>query len=507
MSLDQQSQPHQQDTNGVVTLSCLYTKQKAQKRKIWHDGQMVVNRRTCCIRLEDAPTESSTRLTIPLNSVLDQIEMSKQQMEQILSHTNHQQPTIEFENYLVSSWEPSTTTSAVTYNRSSTISNSSSSGTGRTTTTSGMQKLLATKFRPPTCSNYKPPSRENTLLPLKRPLQPGELEQRYYSSIANNDCHNEFPQQPRFDGNPMNKENWTQNSTSSRYGSSHYVPYPPDGSNNREEGKSISSSHTLTKPYQVLNFCNDAPQYDPMQFYGEEDASDHEESNDGTEHQSCFRQTHVADAPYSTRNQSKPCAANSNSMVRSESATHQLDLPYHVLPSNTHSAIGTHTTLSRSDLLKLFDTSTNSSSLPEPFLPHDSFGATNNANIISSTARCSPSEVLQDDRTEECSSNSHSGTQLNKEKKSSEIMANRSSKLTMDETQSKSKTIFSSLMEADSALDDETQDDPETVEADVISGTTNTAAVNIQFSLPAIDSSSSEGTDEDDDDSHSLNFP
>ncbi len=133
MSLDQQSQPHQQDTNGVVTLSCLYTKQKAQKRKIWHDGQIVENLRTCCIRLEDA--------------------MSKQQMEQILSHMNHQQPTIEFENYLVSSWEPSTTTSAVTYNRSSTISSNSSSGTGRTTATSGMQKLLATKFRPPTCSN------------------------------------------------------------------------------------------------------------------------------------------------------------------------------------------------------------------------------------------------------------------------------------------------------------------------------------------------------------------
>ena len=125
MSLDQQSQPHQQDTNGVVTLSCLYTKQKAQKRKIWHDGQIVENLRTCCIRLEDALTESSTRLTIPLNSVLDQIEI----------------------------WEPSTTTSAVTYNRSSTISSNSSSGTGRTTATSGMQKLLATKFRPPTCSN------------------------------------------------------------------------------------------------------------------------------------------------------------------------------------------------------------------------------------------------------------------------------------------------------------------------------------------------------------------
>lgn len=497
MSLYQQAQPLQQDTNGVVTLSCLYTKQKSQKRKIWHDGQIVVNRSTCWIRLEDASTEASTRLTIPLNSVLDQIELSKHQMEQILSHSSHQQPTIEFENYLVSSWEPSTTTSAVTYNRGSTISSSSSSGTSRKTTTSGMQKLLATKFRPPTCSNYKPPSRENTLLPLKRPLQPGELEQRYYSTIANNECPDEFQQQTSFDGNPINKENWRRNSSSSHYRSSHYVPYPPDGSNNREEGRSTSTSHTLTKPYQVVNFCNDAPQYDPMQFYGEEDASDHEESNDGTEHQSCFAQT--------TRNQSNPCAASSNSMVGSESATRQLDLPYPVLPSNTHSAIGTHATLSRSDLLKLFDTSTNSNSLLEPFLPHDSFGATNNTNVISA-ARSIPSEVLEDDRTEESSSNSDSGTQLNKEKESSDIMTIESSRSTMDETQDKSKTIFSSLMEADSALDDEIEDDPETVEADVISGTTYTAAVNIQFCLPAFDSSSSDDTDEDDDDSHSLLF-
>lgn len=506
MSLEHQLQPHQQE-NGVVTLSCLYTKQKSQKRKVWHDGQIVVNHRTCCIRLVDATTESSTRLTIPLTSVLDQIELSKQQIEQILSPTSHHQPTMEFENYLVSSWEPNSTASAVSYKRSSTISSSTSisSSSSKTTTTSGMKKLLSTKFRPPTCSNYKPPSRENAL-PRKRPLQPGELEQRYCSNIFNNsECSNDFQRKPRYDSHPINKENWRQNSASStNYDPSHHVSYPPDGSNDQEEGRSTSTSHTWTKPYQVVNFCNDAPQFDPVQYYGEEDMSDPDESTDGSEQQPCLRQNYVADVPYSTRNQSSQCVPSSNSIPRSKFDTTQLPLPYPALLGHTHSAIGTHTTLSRSDLLKLLDASINSNnSLEGTSLPNYSLGATNSNEIIISTARSSPSEV-QDDRTEE--NNSDSCVKLTRGKqKLSEVMAIESSRsTTMDEIQGKSETIFSLLMEADSALDDETQDNPELVEANLVSKTTGDDDVKIQFSLPAIDSSSSYD-DNDDDGSNSLN--
>lgn len=463
MSLEHQSQPHQQD-NGVVILSCLYTKQKSQKRKVWHDGQIVVNHRTCCIRLEDATTESSTRSTIPLTSVMDQIELSKQQIEQILSPTSHQQPTIEFENYLVSSWEPRSTTSAVSYNRSSTISSStsiSSSSSSRATTTSGMQKLLSTKFRPPTCSNYKPPSKENTL-PRKRPLQPGELEQRYYNNISNNsEGSNEFQRQPRYDSHPMNKENWRQrNMSSTNYGPSHYVIYPPDGSNDFEDGRSTSASHASTKPYQVANFCNEAPQFDPMQFYGEEDMSDPDESTDGSEHQPCLRQNHAADESYSTRNRSSQCVTSSNSTPTSKFDTNQLHLPCPDLPDPTH------TTLSRSDLLKLLDTSMNrNNSLEGTCIPNDRLGATTRNEFIISTARS-----------------------------------------TREEAQGKSETFFELLKEADSALDDETQDNPELIEGNLVSEPTGVDDLKIQFSLPAIDSSSSSDDEEDDDDSNSLNI-
>lgn len=464
MPIEQQTQS-QSCRDAVVTLTCLYTKQKVQKRKIWHDGKLVVNLRTCCVRLEDATAEASTP-TIPLSSVLDQIELSKQQIEQILSKTS--QPIIEFENYLVSSWENSTS-DALTQNNSATTC---------------MQKLLSKKFRPPTCSSYKPPQKESQF-PLKRkiaPLQPGELEQRYYNSVADNEYHDSFQQQYRFDNNPMNKENRRRPTGPSTENGPAYVLYPPDGLKLHKVDSSSTAFRSTTSFYanpQQVNFSTDAPQYDPMQFYGEEGESDQDECiNEYGEQQLFSLESNLCDISNPVKQRT---CASSDSLSRKLPLDRNLDLTSSFLTSNTKTNTSSYTTLSRSDLLQLFDT-TNSNSLAKENLSHDNLTKTNNRN----TAPNSPPMV---DNGTNCFSDPQPMLNDNTSKEMTSLNP------TNDESRGYSKTILSSLIEADSALDEATQDDADSATRD-----NGAIASKFHFSLPTNDSSSSSSDDDEEDD-------
>mmetsp|Transcript_2018 Transcript_2018/g.2876 ORF Transcript_2018/g.2876 Transcript_2018/m.2876 type:complete len:773 (+) Transcript_2018:155-2473(+) len=173
---------HEHAMSGVASssshMACLYTKHKTQKRKVWNDGRLVL--RGCRACIHDAnPPAGSTDVT------LDETELTMAQIHAIrkLEMTN-----METEKFLVTVEGPW----VAVKNKVNTLPSS----LGKRAVSSGMQKLLKSKFRKPGTGYVPPhpmekkrriigqPMGKGGMKMRRAPLQPGELEKRYYGDGA-----------------------------------------------------------------------------------------------------------------------------------------------------------------------------------------------------------------------------------------------------------------------------------------------------------------------------------
>lgn len=165
------SQPSRQETtqfhsSGAQQLSCLYTKQKTQKRKIWRDGRLVLNSTQASLYDAHPPPGSG-------DPKLDECEVTRSQRDALLRQIENQ---IETEKFLIEvngPWTTSTTAMAM--------------AKPNPLVSQGMQKVMTRKFRKPEAFIPRNPMQEwqnPTLSKRQRPLQPGELQQRYYGHSA-----------------------------------------------------------------------------------------------------------------------------------------------------------------------------------------------------------------------------------------------------------------------------------------------------------------------------------
>ena len=149
--------------------ACLYTKHKTQKHKVWQDGRLVIG-----------PSSLRLHAAQPIDlrdSVLDECEITRRQADMFVSGD---QDTIETEKFLITvdgPWIPPNQTSRAKNSRA----------LGQTPLVSRkMQKVMTNKFRKPT--PFVPPNRQGPTGRFgvqnqrRRPLQPGELQRRYYGS-------------------------------------------------------------------------------------------------------------------------------------------------------------------------------------------------------------------------------------------------------------------------------------------------------------------------------------
>lgn len=178
------------------TLSCLFTKHKAKKRKIWQDGRLVVKGGSCFLYAADPIAGSG-------DPVLDRCELAINEANALQSGHRKELETASFLITIEGPWNPSSVVSAA-----------SSNNNNNTHFSGGMTKLLQSKFRKPLRQQtgpIPPPHSHQRNIPLtrKRPLQPGELyhmqqqqqqQQRYYppSPHPHGSCNNNniLPQQP-----------------------------------------------------------------------------------------------------------------------------------------------------------------------------------------------------------------------------------------------------------------------------------------------------------------------
>jgi hypothetical protein len=156
--------------------ACLYTRHKTQKHKTWRDGRLIVNQ-SCC-RLYDADPAPGSGDPMIDTCALESSEVARAVLA-------GQRTDLETEKFLITidgPWQPKIrccSSSSLT-----TIHNKTTSTT--TTTSKGMAKLLQTKFRepkrvgppPPPPSSFHPDRQAKR----PRPLQPGELQNRYYGA-------------------------------------------------------------------------------------------------------------------------------------------------------------------------------------------------------------------------------------------------------------------------------------------------------------------------------------
>lgn len=139
----------------VHQFSCLYTKQKLQKRKIWKDGRFVLRGNRA--ELYDAfPLPGIESVT------LDRCELRRQDVDFVVLNC---QLVVEMENHIVrveGPWVPHS-------NRMP--------GTSTPTISMSMQKVVTRKFRKPpiTMPTGSSNQGESFLRKRRRPLQPGEL--------------------------------------------------------------------------------------------------------------------------------------------------------------------------------------------------------------------------------------------------------------------------------------------------------------------------------------------
>ncbi len=157
-----------------IAFACLYTKHKTQKRKIWHDGRLLLQ--SCQAVLYDANPAPGAEA-----SPLGECELSASQRNAILQK---HETRLEFELFLVEIqglWNTESNKSPI----------SSSLAPARS---KGMEKVLTKRFQKPGAFVPPDPSHQphhpqhvqnSSLGKRRRPLQPGELQQRYYGNRAN----------------------------------------------------------------------------------------------------------------------------------------------------------------------------------------------------------------------------------------------------------------------------------------------------------------------------------
>ena len=152
--------------------ACLYTTQKTQKHKKWHDGRLVVHfRRILFIHNANPPPGSK-------DDALDQLELSVDFDGS--SFLESQQP-LETEKFLITiegPWQSPASTCDLPK---------------KAPFSDAMQKLIHSgKFRRPRSYVPPPPQPRQPEFLLKRraPIQPGELERRYYGNQpVKQTCH------------------------------------------------------------------------------------------------------------------------------------------------------------------------------------------------------------------------------------------------------------------------------------------------------------------------------
>ncbi|KAG7342248.1 DUF2439 domain containing protein [Nitzschia inconspicua] len=157
-------------------LSCLYTKHKTQKRKVWKDGRLVLTSNRAI--LHDAnPVIGSA------DPSLDSCEVAPNQRQDLLQAPRGQ--TLEMEKFLVEVEGPWNAAAAAAVTTLPTTAHTLS----KQVVSSSMQKVFKSKFQKP--KPFVPsqpgsqPGRLQTILgKRRRPLQPGELVKMRYGCDA-----------------------------------------------------------------------------------------------------------------------------------------------------------------------------------------------------------------------------------------------------------------------------------------------------------------------------------
>lgn len=165
------NQSSRQETTQIYSsraqqLSCLYTKHKTQKRKIWLDGRLVLNSMRASLYDAHPPPGSG-------NPKLDECEVNRSQCDALLRKIENRIETEKFIIEVTGPWTVSTT--AMTMAKPNPL------------VSQGMQKVMTRKFRKPGAFIPRNPMQERQdPAPTKRqrPLQPGELQQRNYGRAA-----------------------------------------------------------------------------------------------------------------------------------------------------------------------------------------------------------------------------------------------------------------------------------------------------------------------------------
>lgn len=238
--------------------SCLYTKHKTQKRKVWNDGRLVVLQAHA--RLHDAnPVPGSS------DPVLDQCELSKEQRQVLLEKKD---TVLEGEKFLIEVeglWSPPSLLTMKTKPVNPKLSS-----------------LWKKKFKrpPPFCPEKNLQETRNPILgKRKRPLQPGELVQMHRTGREAALHRGHFPAQQRISITNQNgyESNCRKMDTDSRmFPQESSLQFPcsftiGDIRNQRDQSlgqarnsvqeKSISKPSSL-EPYNILAECSGRPEHE-----------------------------------------------------------------------------------------------------------------------------------------------------------------------------------------------------------------------------------------------------
>ena len=166
--------------NGKLQFACLYTKHKTQKRRVWHDGRLLVRQRSAIVFEANPPPGSA-------DPPLDECTLTDNKRQAIIQN---KEMRLESDKFLIDvdgPWRKPL---------------SDANKTIAPKVSSSMQKLFNKKFQKPRA--YIPPNpadQPNRLQTImgkrKRPLQPGELVRLHYGEGAT--ALHRAPVPPAFD--------------------------------------------------------------------------------------------------------------------------------------------------------------------------------------------------------------------------------------------------------------------------------------------------------------------
>lgn len=257
--------------------ACLYTHQKTQKRKVWQDGRLVLHGSRAALHSAHIVPGSS-------DPVLDQCDVSASDATAINAG---RVSDLELDKFLVTIDGPWVSH----HHRNNALETKLSNATA----SASMRKLLTQKYRKP--AQQIPPPRSNSggdqSRKRQRPLQPGELQKKYYgqhlessSSMSNGDRGPLFPAS-------NTQEDGANHDMSSRGFQQAYVPprstmhmnrsAPPQSNTltfanpqsqqteQRQTNMGPTSHPPSAKSSTTANEIADNSGYNPSSFYGEEE--------------------------------------------------------------------------------------------------------------------------------------------------------------------------------------------------------------------------------------------